>query len=309
MSSYITRLRGIIYINDLPTCLNAVNSILFADNTSLFLEHEDPNILINQLNCELRNVSAWLRANKLSINVDNTKLIIFRPREKNLPQISPLIIDNNIIELVETTKLLGVYIDQHLTWKTHINVICKRIAKSTGLIYKTSFYLNHNSLLSLCYVLIFPYLTYCNLIWASTYVTNLQRIYLLQKWTVQLISKADYRAPHKPLFTKTKILDIFSIYSLQVSSFMYLYYNNLLPLSFRKIFQTGSQIHHYATRNSESCRTHPCKTNIKKFSILFQGPKIWNSLPTDIKAATSFYSFKRLMKIFLRDRQNLSTHT
>ena len=39
----------ILYINDLPTCLNAVNSILFADDTSLFLEHEDPNILIPKL--------------------------------------------------------------------------------------------------------------------------------------------------------------------------------------------------------------------------------------------------------------------
>ena len=62
------------------------------------------------------------------------------------------------------------------------------------------------------------------LIW--TYVTNLQRIYLLQKRAVRLISKSDYRAPSRPLFTKMKILDIFSIYSLQASSFMYLYHNN-----------------------------------------------------------------------------------
>ena len=80
-------------------------------------------------------MSAWLKANKLSINVNKTKLIIFRPRQKILPQIRPLIVDNNIVELVETTKLLGVYIDQHLTWKTHINVICKKIAKSIGLMY------------------------------------------------------------------------------------------------------------------------------------------------------------------------------
>ena len=40
-----------------------------------------------------------------------------------------------------------------------------------------------------------------------------------------------------------------------------------------------------------------------------QGPKIWNSLPTVIKAATSFLSFKRLIKTFLRDKQNNSIHT
>ena len=86
--------------------------------------------------------------------------------------------------------------------------------------------------MSLYYALIYPYLTCCNLIWASAYVTSLQRIYLLQRRTVRLISKADYRAPSKPLFMKMKILKIFSIYSLQVSFFMYLYHHNPLPLTF-----------------------------------------------------------------------------
>ena len=47
-----------------------------------------------------------------------------------------------------------------------------------------------------------------------------------------------------------------------------------------------------------------CRTNIKKFSILFQGPRIWNSLPNDIKNAPSFSIFKRVIKPFLRVRQN-----
>ena len=92
------------------------------------------------------------------------------------------------------------------------------------------------SLLTLYYALIYPYLTYCNLIWASTYVTNLQRIYLLQKRAVRAISEADYKASSKPLFANLKILDVLSIYSLQVSSFMYLYHNDALPIAFTQIF-------------------------------------------------------------------------
>ena len=99
-------------------------------------------------------------------------------------------------------------------------------------------------------------------------------IYLLR--AVLLNFMTDSRAPSKPLFTKIKILDIFSIYSLQASSIMYLYHNNLLRLSFCQIFQTGCQIH-YSTRNSESYRSHPCRTNIKKFSILFQEPKLYGT--------------------------------
>ena len=94
----------IIYINDLPNSSRDLDFILFADDTSTFLEHNDPQTLINILNDELQNVSAWLIANKLSINVKKTKLMIFRPRQKSLPEIRPLMLDNNLIEQVEDTK-------------------------------------------------------------------------------------------------------------------------------------------------------------------------------------------------------------
>ena len=144
-------------------------------------------------------------------------------------------------------------------------------------------------------------LTYCNLIWASTYVSNLQRIYLLQKRAVRAISKADYKASSKHLFANLKILDVFSIYSLQVSYFMYLYHNDVLPIAFNQIFQNGNQIHEYSTRYSDFY-LYSCRTNIKKFSILFQGPRIWNSLPSNIKNAPTFNIFKHVIKPFLRVR-------
>ena len=73
-----------------------------------------------------------------------------------------------------------------------------------------------------------------------------------------------------------------SVYSLQVSSFMYLYHYDALPISFTQIFQTGNQIHQYSTQYSDFYRPNTCRTNIKKFSILFQGPRIWNSLPNEV---------------------------
>ena len=160
--------------------------------------------------------------------------MIFRPRQKTLPITRQIIIENNVLEQVDNTKFLGVYIDQHLTWKTHVNFIAAKISKSIELLNKAKYYLPSKSLLTLYYALIYPYLTYCNLIWASTYVTNLQRIYLQQKRAriVRAISKADYKASSKPLFANLKILDVFSIYSLQVSSFMYLYQNDALRNAF-----------------------------------------------------------------------------
>ena len=61
---------------------------------------------------------------------------------------------------------------------------------------------------------------------------------------------------------------------------MFLYHNNLLPICLLNLFVTNNQIHSHNTRNANSYRPHSCRTNIKQFTILYQGPKIWNSLPS-----------------------------
>ena len=78
----------------------------------------------------------------------------------------------------------------------------------------------------------------------------------------------------------------------------------MLSFSFTQIFQTGNQTHQYSTRYSDFYRPQTCRTNITKISIRSQGPRIWNSLPNNIKNAPTFNIFKRVIKPFLRVRQD-----
>ena len=79
--------------------------------------------------------------------------MIFRPRQKTLPITRQIIIENNVPEQVDNIKFLGVYIDQHLAWKTHDNFFVPKISKSVGLLYKAKYYLLSKSLLTLYYAL------------------------------------------------------------------------------------------------------------------------------------------------------------
>ena len=75
----------IIYIKISQPVLALMNSlelVLFADDTNIFFEHSDLDVLTSHLNDQLHNVLTWLKANKLSINVKKIKLMIFRPRQK-----------------------------------------------------------------------------------------------------------------------------------------------------------------------------------------------------------------------------------
>ena len=80
---------------------------------------------------------------------------------------------------------------------------------------------------------------------------------------------------------------------------MYRYHNNLLPPLFLNLFNTSSQIHSYSTRTANNYRVHHYRTNLKKFTILYQGAKTWNSLPVAITSTLSFPNFKKKLLDFL----------
>ena len=74
----------------------------------------------------------WLAINKLSLNVKDTKFMIFHPKQKNLPnhQIPNIIIDNQPVERVDSFKFLGVLIDENLTWNKHVNFISNKHSRT-----------------------------------------------------------------------------------------------------------------------------------------------------------------------------------
>ena len=289
----------ILYINDLPRASKLTEPLLFADDTSIFFSHSNPDYLETVLNNELLNIDVWLRCNKLSINVQKTNYVVFCPSQRKVNHSFSLSFGGQPLIQSNVTKFLGVYLDEHLTWKNHINFVCKQIAKSVGILSRTRFYLSCKTKLMLYYTLIYPYITYCNSTWSSTYVSNLNRIYYLQKRVVRAITNSEYRAHTAPLFSKLKILDIFQINTLDIAKFMFRYHNNLLPPLFFNLFMTNSQVHKYDTRTAGNYRVHPCRTNIKKFTILYQGPRVWNCLPASITNLSSFPLFKKKVLEFL----------
>ena len=115
----------------------------------------------------------------------------------------------------------------------------------------------------------------------------------LKSHLVTHIANSDYRAHSAPLFAKLGILDIFQVNSFQIAKFMFYYQNQLLPPMFLNLFLTSSQVHNYSTRTANHYRSHPCRTNLKQFTVVYQGPKIWNSLPISITSSSSFFTSKK----------------
>ena len=101
-----------------------------------------------------------------------------------------LTINNNTIDRVKEVCFLGVILDENLTWKAHVSYIARKISKSIGIVYRSSFYSFKSALRILYFALVYPYLQYCVMIWGSTYSSNHNRIVLLQKRGVRIVDQS-----------------------------------------------------------------------------------------------------------------------
>ena len=221
-----------ININDLFLSSNYLSFILFADDTNIFLRDKDA-ALARMANQELSHVSSWFNANKLTVHPDKSKFIILHPRRKqiNPSELNGILINNIPIVRVQEHKYLGIIIHENLSWKPHITSICYKVAKVIGILSKSRRYLPSVSLKTLYNSLFLPYTNYCNLIWASTYASYLEPLYLLQKKAIRIITFSPPRTFSKPLFCKLNILSLHSLYKFHVSCFVFSHFNRLLPAS------------------------------------------------------------------------------
>ena len=225
--------------------------------------------------------------------------MVFKPRQKKQLFEFHVSIDEQPIPRVSETMFLGVFVDDNLSWKSHISLLASELSKSIGIIHRSRFFLSTHSLRTLYNSMILPYLYYCNLAWCGTYKTNLQRIVILQKRAVRIVNYSTYDANTGPIFKKLELLKLHDIHLFQLGFFMFSFKNSTLPSKFNNLFFMNSQIHNYNTRSAHSFHLPLCRTNTRLFSIYFQGPKFYNSFNSVITGSSSSASFKRKLKEIL----------
>ena len=178
----------LLYINDIINSTPFLSFILFADDTNIVCSHDRLDTLVRTLNQELPKVSTWFKCNKLSLNIEKTNFMNFKhasARAVDFP--CNIIIDNVPLERKQHTKFLGVFIDENLNWNQHIrHIITNCISRNVGILYKTKNYLPKTTLFMLYNSLILPYITYCNLVWATGAKTKIDPIHLLQKKAIRI---------------------------------------------------------------------------------------------------------------------------
>ena len=122
---------------------------MYADDTNLFISNKCPEKFFSLAQQELHNVANWLSANKLSLNTDKTKYILFDSnREKiNNNKHQSLYFKKKPVEQVKNILFLGLHLNENLSWKPHLLALFKNLRRNISITYKLTFYLKQTCLM------------------------------------------------------------------------------------------------------------------------------------------------------------------
>ena len=132
----------LVYINDLYKCVIYSKVYHFADDTNLLQSDNSLKNVAKRMNFNLKNLSQWLKANKLSLNFSKTELIIFHSSSKKIDHSLKFKLDGKRLTATSSVKYLGVLLDDHLIWSKQINYVTTKLNQAIGILSKVKWYIS-----------------------------------------------------------------------------------------------------------------------------------------------------------------------
>ena len=274
----------LLYINDIVFSSEVFKFTLFADDTSLFYSHKNAHDAVEIINNELAKISEWLAANKLSLNVGKSKLIVFNNKKKIKIDIT---LNSQSLKEVDNAKYLGILIDNKLNWLPQINAIKLKISKGLGLLAKIRHFVPCETVRSLYFSFVNAHTDYNLLNWGMAAPSNLHQIHTKINKALRIMTFKNRDHSSTPLYKELEILPLEQSYHLKNAKHMWKFHNNYLPPSLLSNFNFNSR--------NQITKSYSRLDSLKRFS-LFTAPEVWDELPTSIKEQFTLKSFSDNVK-------------
>ena len=239
----------LLYINDIINSSTRGEFVLFADDTNIFVSGSTEQEAYAHANIVLGNVNEYMKANQLHINASKCCYIHFQPdlyrtkqtcaRARPYDRECKLLLNKCQLKKVQSTKFLGVIIDEGLTWEAQIEHLEKKLNSCIVMIKRIKNSIPKSEYLKLYNALFMSHLSYCISCWGGVPNYKLNKIFSIQKRCIRLLfgeipshahsefyetcararTITDHYAeknfalePTKPLFNKHKILNLQNLY-------------------------------------------------------------------------------------------------
>ncbi len=303
----------LLYINDIVNSSSLGKFVLFADDTNIFDSERTARKAYANGNAVLRDVNDYMASNQLHINLSKCCYTHFQPnlsrakqtcaRARPYDKECKLYLSNKQLKKVQSTKFLGVIIDETLTWESHIDHLEAKLNSCIVTIKRIKSCIPKNEYLKIYNALFMSHLSYCISCWGGIPDYKLGKIFAVQKRCVRLLfgktlnydhrefyetcarvktiddhlSEMNFALEHtKPLFNEHKILNLQNLYLYHtfMETFKVLKFST--PISIRNLL-------HFLPRTERYRLQLPLvRLNITKQNFVFKSSNIWNDLSKEL---------------------------
>jgi len=187
-----------IYVRGLPTASNS-RAMQFADDLTISESGRNLQEIATKLTHSFNNIKSFCDDHELMVNATKTQLIVLKVPGKKIPTDFEVSLDGCDIKPATSVKLLGVVLDQHLTFGEHIENTSKKCHGILGALTRASHSLSRD-LLRLAYIaLVRSRLEYCSAAFASASRSQLNKLDVIQRIGSRVICGAARNAHSAPL--------------------------------------------------------------------------------------------------------------
>ena len=265
----------IIFTNDLHKQLMNTASLLFADDTTLYMTHRNLRYLKWCVEEDMKKLIAWFKANKLTLNLGKTVCVLF---QKNGPrQTITLELGDVQIKSVREVKFLGMWLDDYLNWCTHVQKLTLKMIRNLNLLKYSQNMMPQETKKLIYHAHIGSHLQYGLLLWGNG-ITNeqLNKLQKIQNLCILYISgsKINSTRENKDL----GILTVKDMIDLANLKFGYKLLHNLLPRKVAECCRIDSKNnclmpkHAYNTRSKQIPNLPKNMNKNYQNCYLMQGP-------------------------------------
>ena len=157
------------------------------------------------MNQDLNNLSDWLRANKLSLNIKKTEVLLFVPPSKKPNFKYKLKLDGVKLRAIDSVKYLGLQLDDKLKWNSHISQLKLKLSRAIGILSKLRNKVPLNILKMVYHSIFNSYILYGLQIWSQNSQSIRSTIQKLQDRAIRKITFSDINTDINKLYKDLKI--------------------------------------------------------------------------------------------------------
>ena len=275
----------------------------YADDSQLYLSFKSKNIsyqneALLKIEACLKDIVAWMHQNILKLNTDKTEVILFHPKHVKVPEDFHVQVGASKIKPSECVKNLGARLDSQMEMVPQVNALSRSCYAQLRQIGHIRQYLSSDATKTLVNSLVTSKLDYCNSLLHGASKGVLQKLQNVQNTAARIITRTSRRSHITPVLKELHWLPIQCRVDFKILTLTYKAMHGESPTYISDLLEVYKPKRELRSANKTVSLTVPICRLVRygDRSFMHAAPKLWNSLPADVRDADTLASFKKRLK-------------